>query len=279
MCQPFPCLRQPLPSLAAAPSALGGCRPLEQHPKALPVLVLLDGLSPVLAPCPNGKPSCSPPVPHWKVVSGLSRVTCLQCARAWLPPHCVASGGWCSAALPWHSRGTGAAGHVSMWPFVAAGKEWQHRNGHCGIVGNVGEDVRGLLSRTCSSSSLSPWFEPQVLQPRSYSQGSCLALSVQLALPSAPPFPAQQIQETSSAETCSALSPARSLLSPVLFELLQKHQAEGLKEASYQLHLKHHRKVILHHHPLPSADIRILLWATNARDQTGACVLQESNTT
>ena len=154
----------------AAPSAHGGCTPLEQHPKALPVLALLDSLGLVLAPCPNGKPSCSPPLPHGKVVSGLSRVVCLPCACACLPSLLSLCSRWRMAAVPpchGTAGGTGAAGHVSVWLLVAARPELGAQEQVLpGWLGKVGGDVWGLSPRTCSGSPPSPWFEgvpPRVL--------------------------------------------------------------------------------------------------------------------
>lgn len=84
-------------------------------------------------------------------------------------PLCAAGRGWCSAALPWHSQRTRASGCISVCLFVAAGAELGAQEWALQIGGNVSEDVLGLLPRTCSGSSPSPWFEgvpQQVLQPR-----------------------------------------------------------------------------------------------------------------
>lgn len=108
------------------------------------------------------------------------------------------------------AKGTRAARHVSVRLLVGAGaelgvQEWV-------LPGCLGGTWMGMCRDShqgcaparhhCHGLKESPL--------GSYSRGSCLAPAVQLALPSAAPFPARQIQETSSAEICLALSPVRS---------------------------------------------------------------------
>lgn len=180
--------------------------PWSSTTKYLPVSALLDSLGLVLATRPDGKPSCSPLLPHWKVVSGLQHAH----ARLFPPPLPVPQvEDGCRAALPWHSWGTGAAGQSPRGSWWLQGQSWECRSGCC--RGGWGTWVG--MCWDCHQGRAPAHHHRRGLKesPRgSRGRGSCLAPAVQLALPSAPPFPAWQIQETSSAEICFALSPARS---------------------------------------------------------------------
>jgi len=176
---------------------------LEQLPKALPVSAFLDGLGLVLAPCPGGKPSCSPLQGKWS-----------QDSAGWSTSSVLVPGSLLSSPLlssPCAPRGRWPQCRLAMAPglpdtFPLALRGCRGRAGGAGVgaarvAGGHGWGCAPAHHHLCGlkESTLG-----------SHGQGSCMAPAVQLAPPLAPPFPARQIQETSSADICFALSPARS---------------------------------------------------------------------
>lgn len=191
------CMPEEAPAhLAAAPGVCSYCAPLDQHPKLSQYWPFWTAWGWFLDPVPMENLLFSFPSP-WKGSAGWCAPN-LPVLGSLLPSPCAPGGGWpqCHLAMA-------QPGEPGLWscPHKALcgckGRAGDAGLGTARVTGDKGGDVRVLSCQGCQAPACPHHRGLKGSHVMSYSRGSCLVPRAQLALPSSPHFPRDQLSRNS----------------------------------------------------------------------------------
>lgn len=225
---------------------------------------------------PDGR-SSSPPFPkgRWSHGSAAWSASSMPVPGPFPSSSCPSGGGWLQCHIAMAQVGTPGLLDTCCGS-MAAEAEMRARGGVLpGWQGDMGRGLWGFFARMCSSSPPLPWFR---VPPWAYWLPQSNSLCLGTPLPSVAD-PGVQLSKNLLCLESNQIFFLAQTCSNCPKSTRQLHHQEDQRRHPTSSTGSTIGKSSSTTNPFPSADIRTLLWAANARDQTSACFSQETNTT